>query len=76
MLLGDFETVEAMRRDERLAEMMKRARELAGQGHRVQMIEAMLAANGFSEDAEFIEQPQIWRELKEHCRPRPTARRD
>src|SRR4051794_19694041 len=38
-----------MRRDERIAEMMKMARELAGRGHRPEMIETMLAANGFRE---------------------------
>ena len=41
------------------------ARELAGRGHRPQMIEAVLAANGFPEAPEFINQPHIRRELKE-----------
>jgi hypothetical protein len=53
-----------MRRENRIAEMLKRARELAGHGHRTQMIEAMLAANGFSEAAEFIDQPHIRTELQ------------
>ena len=42
-----------MRRHERIAEMMKMARELAGYGHRIQMIEAMLLANGFPEAGRF-----------------------
>lgn len=53
------------RRDEKLAEMMKRARELAARGHYPVMIEAVLGANGFSEAAEWIEQPHIHNELKE-----------
>jgi hypothetical protein len=43
--------------------MLKMARELAGHGHRPQMIEAVLHANGFHEAVEFIEQPHIIREL-------------
>ena len=54
-----------MRRHERMAEMLQRARELAGHGHRPQMIEAVLQANGFHEAADFIEQPHITRELRE-----------
>ena len=54
-----------MRRQPRIDEMMKVARELAGHGHRPQMIEAMLLANGFPEAPEFIDQPHIRRELKD-----------
>jgi len=54
-----------MRRDERIAEMMKMARELAGHGHRPQMIEAMLVANGFREAPEFVDQPHIHNELRD-----------
>lgn len=53
-----------MRRDERIAAMLDRARELARQGHRAPMIEAVLAANGFPEAPEWIDQPHIYRELK------------
>ena len=35
-----------VRRDERVAEMLREARELAAHGLRAQMIEAVLAANG------------------------------
>ena len=45
--------------------MMKMARELAGHGHRPQMIEAMLVANGFREAPEFIEQLHIRNELRD-----------
>jgi hypothetical protein len=44
---------------------MKMARELASHGHRPQMIEAMLVANGFQEAQEFIHQPHIMRELRD-----------
>ena len=54
-----------VRRDERVAAMMNMARELAAHAHRVQMIEAMLAANGYPEAAEFIDQPHISNELRE-----------
>jgi hypothetical protein len=54
-----------VRRDERVASMLRMARELAAQGHRVQMIEAMLAANGHPEAAEFIDQPHIRNELRD-----------
>jgi hypothetical protein len=54
-----------MRRDEHLAEMMKMARELAGHGHRPQMIEAVLHANGLREAGDFIEQPHIIGELRD-----------
>jgi hypothetical protein len=50
-------------RNERLDQMMKMARELATNGHRPQMIEAVLMANGFREAPEYIEQPHIRREL-------------
>jgi hypothetical protein len=52
-----------MQRENRIAEMLKMARELAGHGHRPQMIEAVLAANGFPEAHEFIDQQHVWREL-------------
>jgi hypothetical protein len=54
-----------MRRQHRIDEMMKVGCERAGHGHRPQMIEAMLVENGFPEAPEFIDQPHIWRELKE-----------
>ena len=54
-----------MGREDRIAEMMKMARELAGHGHRAQMIEAVLHANGFPEAADFIDQPHILRELRD-----------
>jgi hypothetical protein len=54
-----------MRREARISEMMKMARELASHGHRPQMIEAILDANGFNEAAEFIDQPHILRELRD-----------
>jgi replicative DNA helicase len=54
-----------MSRKDRIEAMLKRAYELASQGHRPQMIEAVLAANGFPEAAEFIEQHALKRELIE-----------
>src|SRR3954449_6480345 len=50
---------------ERIAEMLKLARELAGHGHRPQMIEAVLHANSFHEAMDFLEQPHILRELRD-----------
>jgi hypothetical protein len=44
--------------------MLERARELARHGHRAQMIEGVLIANGFPEASEWIDQPHISRELK------------
>ena len=55
----------AMRRDQRIAAMLERARELAGRGHYPMMIEAVLTANGFPEAAEWIDQPHVFNELKE-----------
>jgi hypothetical protein len=52
-------------RKDRIEAMLKRAYELASQGHRPQMIEALLVANGYSEAAEFIEQHQLKKELLE-----------
>jgi hypothetical protein len=52
-----------MRREERIAAMLERARELARNGHRAQMIEGVLIANGFREAPEWIDQPHISREL-------------
>jgi hypothetical protein len=43
--------------------MLKMARELARHGHRLQMIEAVLEANGFHEAYGFLDQPQIHNEL-------------
>jgi hypothetical protein len=43
--------------------MLKIARELAGHGHRLQMIEALLEANGFHEAYGFLDQPHIHNEL-------------
>ena len=54
-----------MHRDERIAEMLKMARQLAVHGHRPQMIEALLEANGYPEAAECIGQPNIWNELRD-----------
>jgi hypothetical protein len=54
-----------MRREERIASMLDRARELAARGHQPLMIEAVLAANGFAEAAEWIDQPHIYKELKD-----------
>jgi hypothetical protein len=53
----------AMSRTDRIEAMLKSAYELASQGHRPQMIETVLAANGFPEAAEFIEQHHIKKEL-------------
>jgi hypothetical protein len=44
--------------------MLDHARELAARGHYPMMIEAVLAANGFAEAAEWIHQPHVFRELK------------
>ena len=54
-----------MRRDERIAAMLERARELARRGHYPAMIEGVLAANGFPEAREWIDQCHIRRELKD-----------
>lgn len=62
---GERSAVDQVRRDERVTEMLKMARELAAHGHRVQMIEAMLAANGYPEAPEFIDQPHIRNELRD-----------
>jgi hypothetical protein len=53
-----------MRRDKKIASMLDRARELAARGQNPIMIEAVLAANGFPEAAEWIGQPHIHNELK------------
>ena len=45
--------------------MLKMARELARHGHRLQMIEALLEANGFRDAYVFLDQPQIQNELLE-----------
>jgi hypothetical protein len=45
--------------------MLKMARELASRGHRPQMIESVLAANGYPEAAEWIDMPHIRNELRE-----------
>ena len=52
-----------MRRDDRTDSMLKMARELARHGHRLQMIEAVLEANGFHEVYGFLDRPQIHNEL-------------
>jgi len=54
-----------MRRDEKIAAMLERARELASHGHYPPMIEALLTANGFPEVAEWIDQSHVFRELRE-----------
>jgi hypothetical protein len=43
--------------------MLKMARELARYGHRLQMIEAVLEANGFHEACGFLDQPHVHNEL-------------
>jgi hypothetical protein len=45
--------------------MLKMARELARHGHRFQMIEAVLEANGFHEAYRFLDQPPVHNELLE-----------
>jgi hypothetical protein len=45
--------------------MLKMARELASRGHRPQMIESVLAANGYPEAAEWIDMPHIRNELRD-----------
>jgi hypothetical protein len=52
-------------RQDRSVEMMKMARELASKGHRLQMIEAVLAANGYPEAADWLDQPHIIREFQD-----------
>jgi hypothetical protein len=52
-----------MRRDERIESMLKMARELARHGHRLQMIDALLEANGFHNAYGFLDQPHIHNEL-------------
>jgi hypothetical protein len=49
--------------------MMKLARELVGHGHRPQMIETVLAVNGFPEAMEFIDQPHIYAGVEGHRPP-------
>src|SRR3954454_14184782 len=41
------------------------ARELATRGHYPPVIEAVLTATGFAEAAEWIDQPHVFRELKD-----------
>ena len=43
--------------------MLKMVRELARHGHRLQMIEAVLEANGFQQAFGFLDQPNIHNEL-------------
>ena len=45
--------------------MLEQARELAARGHYPMMVEAVLRANGFPEAAEWIHQPNIYKELKD-----------
>jgi hypothetical protein len=54
-----------IRGGERVQAMLTKARELAAHGHRIQMIEAMLAANGYPEAADFIDQAHIRNELRD-----------
>jgi hypothetical protein len=53
--------------------MLEWARELAARGHYLSMIETLLRANGFSEAAEWIDQPNIHNELKDIAE---TARKE
>jgi thioredoxin-like negative regulator of GroEL len=50
---------------EDIADMLKMARQLAAKGHRLQMIETMLAANRFDGVASFLDQPHVQDELKD-----------
>ena len=52
-----------MQRDEQIESMLKMARELARHGHRLQMIEAVLEANGFHNAYDLLGQPHIHNEL-------------
>jgi hypothetical protein len=45
--------------------MQKMARGLAAKGHRLPMIEVMLAANGFRHAADFLEQANVESEMRE-----------
>ena len=45
--------------------MLEQARELAARGHYPLMIETMLRTNGFPEAAEWIDPPNIRKELKD-----------
>jgi hypothetical protein len=49
----------SMRRDDRTESMLKMARELARHGHRLQMIETVLEANGYHGAYRFLDQPPI-----------------
>jgi hypothetical protein len=56
----------AMRTDDkRRAVMLEQARELAARGHYPLMIETMLRTNGFPEAPEWIDPPDIRKELKD-----------
>ena len=56
----------AMRTDDkRRTVMLEQARELAARGHYPLMIETMLRTNGFPEAAEWIDPPNIRKELKD-----------
>jgi molybdenum cofactor biosynthesis enzyme MoaA len=52
-------------RDDENAAMLKMARLQAAKGHRLQMIETMLAANQFRGFADFLDQPRVQDELKD-----------
>jgi hypothetical protein len=55
---------------------MKMARELAGHGHRLQMIAALLQANGFHQAYGFLDHPHIDNELvgtADRCAARGTG---
>ena len=54
-----------MHRDKRTQTMLDMARGLARHGHRLQMIETLLEANGFYEAYGFLDQPHIHNELLE-----------
>jgi hypothetical protein len=65
-----------MGRQHRIDEMMKMARELAGHGHRAD--DRSDGAANVPEAPEFIDQPHIWRELKDiadHARRREETER-
>jgi hypothetical protein len=52
-----------MHRDQRTESMMRMARELARHGHRLQMIETLLEANGFYDAYALLDQSHVHNEL-------------
>jgi hypothetical protein len=54
-----------MRKDERVTSMLKMARRLAGRGHHLQMIKAVLNGSGYPEALAFMNQPRVRSELRD-----------